>query len=113
MVLWVPLTSHCYLEDSGLLSSLSDKCCASDNSTPTKDDPCDEGCKLVEKAAGKIQNNQRLVVPALVSLSIAFSAPAEIPLLVPEVTLWPSETLHLVQFVARTALPPRAPSSLS
>ena len=114
MVLWVPLTSHCYLEDSGLFQSAWEKCCSDEDSQSAKADPCDAGCKLVEKGAGKIQDNQRLIVPIISLLAAIHVVPAPATIsLHNEVTFWPPETLHLTQFVASTALPVRAPSLLS
>ena len=111
MVLWVPLTSHCYLEDAGFFQETADKCCADESATPTKADPCDTGCKLVEKTGGKVQDDQRIVVP-IIALIPVVTAP-QLPQAAPqtdEVTMWPPETLHLPQFVVCTALPVRGPS---
>lgn len=114
MVLWVPLTSHCYLEDSGLFEAPADQCCSTDASKSSPADPCDTGCKLVEKSAGKIQDDQRLVVPVISLLVSVDFTPTDATLLpVDEVTFWPPETLRLTQFIIRTSLPVRAPSLLS
>ncbi|MDB6025403.1 MAG: hypothetical protein JWM68_1626 [Verrucomicrobiales bacterium] len=114
MVLWVPLTSHCYLEDAGVFQESADKCCADESSQSAKEDPCDTGCKLVEKAAGKVQNNQRFVIPILALISIVIVPQAtEVASQTDKVMMWPPETLHLPQFVVTTALPVRGPSLVS
>ena len=114
IALWVPITSHCYLEQAGIIPF--DECCASDAAAPTQTDPCDSGCKVVEKAGNyKTQNEQKISAPAIL---VTYCVET---LLLPKVDLpprgrivsWPPDTLSLAQFVACTALPVRAPSFVS
>jgi hypothetical protein len=115
LVLWVPVTSHCYLEMAGVIPQ--DNCCSQGESKlPAKGDPCESGCKIVEKAGYKIQDN-RSVLPVVVLLLPSFLQPAR-PAPPAEgnsarIVAWPPDTLRLPQFIARTALPVRAPSSAS
>lgn len=115
LVLWMPVTSHCYLELAGLISK--DDCCSQGESMPPgKGDPCASGCKLVEKAGYKIQNNR--TVPTVVLLPLPVFSQPPLPQPAPEgfsarLVDWPPDTLHLQQFAARTALPARAPSFAS
>src|SRR4051812_16020207 len=74
LVLWMPVTSHCYLEQAGLI--FKDDCCSQGESKfPAKGDPCASGCKQVEKAGYKIQNNRTLPAVVLLPLPV-FSQPA-------------------------------------
>ena len=111
----MPVTSHCYLELAGLIPK--DDCCAQGESMPAGNgDPCEIGCKLVEKAGYKIQDNQP-VPPAAVVLLPVFLQPAR-PQPPPEefsarMAAWPPDNLFLPQFTARTTLPVRAPAFAS
>jgi hypothetical protein len=115
LVLWMPVTSHCYLEIAGLIPN--DDCCAQGESTPPgKGDPCEGGCKLVEKAGYRIQDNQPVPPVAVLLLPVflqtpLFEAPDEG--YAPRTVLWPPDTFNLPQFIARTALPVRAPAFAS
>lgn len=115
LVLWMPVTSHCYLELAGLIPN--DDCCSQSEATPPgHGDPCESGCKLVEKAGYKIQDNQPVPPVAIVLLPL-FLQPA-LPEPPPEefsarMAAWPPDALCLPQFTARTALPVRAPSFAS
>jgi hypothetical protein len=115
LLVWLPATSHCYLEIAGFIPD--DACCAQGESNPSgKSDPCDGCCKIVEKAGYKIHENQSLLPAPILFLAEFVKSP--LPVL-PEdraaarIIAWPPDALHLPQFTARTGLPVRAPSFAS
>jgi hypothetical protein len=110
--LWLVAGNHCYLEGAGLLPA--DGCHTAANGSATSD-PCENGCKVAEKAGYKTQVEQQVVLSAeLLSFVVAPDiadrlSPTQISL----VSCWPPQALHLPQFVISTALPVRAPSFAS
>ena len=115
VALWLPITSHCYLEDAGILKNdAGSEWCADANSHPGNADPCDSGCKMVEKTGFKFQEDERQIAPTVISAVIVLlSTPSKLSPPSPEVFLWPPDSLHLVHYIAQTALSPRAPSLVS
>ena len=115
LALWLPAMNHCSLETVGLIPI--DECCASEE--PSSDSPisghsCEEGCKLIEEAGYKLQdNNIHSVIPVL-TLLFEIPLPEETAIFdAPLIDTSPSKTLYLPQFVIQTALPIRAPSVAS
>lgn len=110
LVLWVPATSHCYLELAGIVQF--DDCCAKGTNSPVNGDPCENCCKLLAKATVKIQGEQKVQFTPVLDIMLAFIS-AEPPLVrcgFGRLAAWPPDTLQLSQFVACTVFPTRAPS---
>jgi len=110
LVLWVPATSHCYLELAGIVRF--DDCCAKGTNSPGKGDPCENCCKLLSKATVKIQGEPKVqFTPVLaVMFSLIFAEPSPVQCEVEKLAAWPPDTLQLAQFVVCTVFPTRAPS---
>ena len=109
LLLWVPITAHCNLENVPGLEFLK---CAAD-SEAGKD--CDgDACAQLETATYKISDTHSdFLPPALTSLSSLLLM--EFPLAEPAAAVIeiPPELSSGWQFAYRTALPPRAPSFVS
>ena len=108
LVLWVPITSHCMLENVRGLEFL--KC-----PTDTPDGaPCQDECSQLESASYKISDTHTDFLPAVLTEILTFvilEFPAdEQPINVIET---PPEIPPSWQFIFRTALAPRAPSFVS
>ena len=106
---WVPITSHCALED---LPGLQFFQCATDTE---QDSDCEgDGCYQVESASYKVSETQTPVpVPlftVMVQISLLEMLPTQPPL---PATAAPLAIPKGWQFSFRTALPPRAPSPVS
>jgi hypothetical protein len=109
LVLWVPITAHCYLEKIPALAFLQ---CSAES------DCAGDGCQVIESGLYKISDNS-LAIPQPVTGKIVSVVPA--PLDVPLLDRSPCGLLSDAkpdlprrwQFIARTALPVRAPSLLS
>lgn len=110
---WLAASNHCYLETAGLLPV--DDCHATEQSSASQSDPCENDCKLVEKSVYKAQDNERFSICAVLLPLILQPVLESEPIRNESVaiTAWPPETLHLPQFVASTSLPVRAPSFVS
>jgi hypothetical protein len=117
VLLWVPATSCCLLDASGLFGKPD--CCAKDHSKPVpKPGGCDKACGLLASALYFSQQSQALFDASMDHVAVAFTyivAEPSLPLL-PEQS-WPAtgppELAGHWQFSYRTALPPRAPSLAS
>ena len=111
---WAPITWHCNLEVLPLLDFLA--CCAHDQVVPHQDSDCDEdGCALVESGNYKTPEEQVFVAPPQVVARLVQQVSIEQVDEISESILAtsPPEELRAWQFVLRTALPVRAPSTLS
>jgi hypothetical protein len=112
MVLWVPITAHCYLEKLPGLEFLQ---CAGDSGDTS--DCQGDGCQIVESGFYKISNHRDcvavapvlavVVLPRVLDDSFATAG----GLAVFEIA--PPELPQSWQFLSRTALPVRAPSFAS
>lgn len=110
---WLPVTSHCQME---VLPGLEFLQCGTDNSQP---DNCgDSGCCAVESSSYQTTRNDEscpLIVLNLLALVpvpvVESSLPQEVSLGV--LTSAPPEISRSWQFLSRSALPVRAPSSVS
>lgn len=113
LALWLSASNHCYLELAGILPP--DNCHTEEKSSSSSGDPCESGCKVTEKAGYKTQDHEKLVLLAvMLPLVIEFEPAAQVlPNQFSKITTWPPETLHLPQFLIRTALPVRGPSLVS
>lgn len=113
-LLWAPMASHCLLESSLSLTSLS--CCGhQDVAGPHENDCHSDACDTVESAQYKTAQ-QRLTVP-LPKLQLHFeTAPLASATFEPVVGLFPEHPSappnlsSAWRFTCRAALPPRAPS---
>jgi hypothetical protein len=108
LVLWVPITAHCMLENVPGLQFLK---CATD--TPDGA-PCQDECSQLESATYKISDTHAdFLPPALTEVFafVIFELRADEQLITLIET--PPEILCSWQFLFRTALPPRAPSFVS
>ena len=112
---WAPITWHCNLEVLPVLDFLA--CCAhEEEAVPHQDSDCDEdGCSVVESGNYKTQEEQVFVAPPQVAVWLVQQVATE-P--IDEISrsilaTSPPEELHIWQFVLRTALPVRAPSTFS
>jgi hypothetical protein len=112
MVLWVPITAHCYLEKFPGLEFLQ---CAGDNGGT--EDCKGEGCCAVESGFYKVSDARDCVPVALLLAVVALprvlddSLETAGRLAVFEIV--PPELPQSWQFLSRTALPVRAPSFAS
>lgn len=110
---WLLASNHCYLEAVGAVGP--DQCDKTEKSSSPQSDPCENGCKVVEKAGHKTQDIAQ--VPAFVAILLLDFQPeletATAPGESKAITAWPPETLSLPQFLTRTSLPVRAPSFIS
>jgi hypothetical protein len=121
-VLWLPVTSHCLLFESGTDSSFLSCCTHTDDASTEaehhQDECATDPCSIIEGAQYK-SSLQRLTVPPFVAqIVFQLPAPLDASLLLPRIVLRPSDDalsrLPVAwQFSARTALPPRAPSFVS
>jgi hypothetical protein len=108
VVLWLPATLHCSLEQAGLLGG--DEACAESCAT--------DNCDVLESGLFK-STTAVLKVPAptaltcLCCLNEITPETIVVPPLSPEGTVSPPELARTWQFTARAAPPPRAPSPAS
>lgn len=110
--LWLFSITHCHLEAAGWIAS--DDCEQTAEATPVSGDPCDTGCKVLEKAPFKADNlTVKVAFVALVLSEFEFSKPDSLQYRVIGRTETLVNVTPLPLFVARTALPARAPSFLS
>jgi hypothetical protein len=113
LVLWAPITGHCYLEKIPGLEFLH---CASD--TADNSNCAEDGCQIVESGFYKISDNTA-VVPVPVYCLIPFTAPISLVQDSPPESCgvtqfrFPPDLPQSWQFISRTALPIRAPSLVS
>lgn len=110
LVLWVPVTSHCMLEDVRGLEFL--KCAPV---TPEGDNHCDaDACSQLESPSYRISQADVDVAPPIFAV-VSVILTAERPVDEGAIALIknPPEFLSTWQFSFRTALPPRAPSFVS
>lgn len=111
---WAPITWHCNLEVLPVLDFLA--CCAHDEVAPHQDSDCDEdGCAVVESGNYKTQEQQVFVAPPQIVAWLFEQVSTEPTDEISQSILAtsPPEELHIWHFVLRTALPVRAPSSVS
>jgi len=110
LVLWAPITTHCYLEKVPGLEFL--KC---DGDTPQKD--CSEdSCSVIEKASYKIANPHTEVPAPPVSLGFDMAFVDRVPVQPSQALIpipGPEDIPQGWQFSFRTALLPRAPTFAS
>jgi hypothetical protein len=111
--LWLPASAHCELETIPGFEFL--RCSIDASILQGSDDCAGKGCCAVEKSqylAGEFQVT--LPAPDLLPMlpasiaNVADTLPAEVSIGI--FTAAPPQSLHTWQFVARTALAPRAPS---
>lgn len=116
LALWLPATMHCQLEMLTGLKALA--CCLHEDAAPHQDNDCEQdSCAVVEAGLyPAIISVTKAPIPclALVFLlpdleSFAVSAPNSVDLIGPA----PLGLSQQWQFAWRTALPPRAPSTIS
>ena len=112
---WAPITWHCNLEVLPVLDFLA--CCAHEKeAAPHQDNDCEsDSCAVVESGNYKTQEEQVFVAPPQVAAWLVQQAsPEPIDEISQSVVATSSpEELHIWQFVLRTALPVRAPSTVS
>jgi hypothetical protein len=109
MLLWVPITAHCTLEDVPGLAFLK---CATD--TEQERDCEGDSCTQLESATYKISDTHAdFLPPALTEIfafiMVGFRADEQLITVIET----PPEIPCSWQFLFRTALPPRAPSFVS
>ena len=112
LVLWVPISAHCYLEEVPGLEFLK---CASDTAERSN---CDgDGCCLVESGFYKISDASGCVAVApVLAVNVLVPRVDEAPVAGRGSAVFESvspELLQSWQFNLRTALPARAPSLAS
>ena len=113
-VLWVPIASHCLLEDAGLIHH-SD-CCNSDGDN---DHDAADGICQVEKAGFQLPKFQRVLAEALpyfLTPQLTLDSLLRVEAIPPDILSRagpPAALRGTWQFSFRTALPPRAPSFVS
>lgn len=119
LALWLPATQHCGLEATGWLGNEAechtDGGCQADHAKA----PCDaDNCQSVEDGAYKSPASPRLVLgPSVLSclccLRVISPETIVVPLVSPARTNPPPELTPSWQFIARAALPARAPTAVS
>jgi hypothetical protein len=118
-LVWLPATLHCGLEAAGLLEH-ADACCHGEHADAAKPTHCGvAGCGVVE--SGDYQPSYSLLKVSAPVAVICFSSlieltaclPGEPAIVAPEKAESPLEIRRTWQFLARAALSPRAPSSVS
>ncbi|MGV3772126.1 MAG: hypothetical protein ACO1QB_04435 [Verrucomicrobiales bacterium] len=105
---WMFSIAHCHLEAAGLIALDN---CNTENAIPINADPCDNGCKVMEKAPVKAESSKIKVSHVFLALA-ARLLPID-PVASDQVSSTissPSRVLPLSLFVARTSCPARAPS---
>jgi hypothetical protein len=121
LALWLPATLHCALEAAGFDELFH--CAADHHSSCEHEAPADatrDACDIIEGSAFKPAANSALLPPPVLSAHfLIFTVPPVALDLTPppsgldERILAPPEVARTWHFVARAALPARAPSSLS
>jgi len=116
VALWLPATLHCAVDQAELFES-EPACCDEAQENEPENEACTEQCSVVAPGINKGSAENALVaVPLLVGL-VAWLTPVELePPTLPGLDKplnAPPELARTWQFVARAALPPRAPSLLS
>lgn len=113
---WLPATLHCAIDQAGLFEA-SPTCCDHDSDRMPEDRACGERCVVLEGGVKVSTDHASVPAPNLLAVVDwlaaselqAREAPAQ-PAGTPES---PPELARTWQFVARAALPPRAPSRVS
>ena len=115
VLVWVPVTFHCTLENLPGLDFLN--CCQDEKGCHGEEDCQADACVVVESGAYKIEDNQLTVTaPSLFANALLAIAGTETLVSTPE----PQVSTELLgefssswHFVLRAASPPRAPSRCS
>jgi hypothetical protein len=112
-LLWLPMVSHCRLESIPSLAFL--QCVADADSAETSH--CDDsGCCSLEDSSYKAGYNRLTLpefVPAVIIAAFVMPTPPAEQMKMGRLIHPPPDQHIAWQFFARTALPPRAPSSIS
>lgn len=114
---WLPAALHCAVDQAGLFDS-APACCDHEEDRAPDDRACSERCAVFDRGINKTSTeNPTLSAPVLLVL-VDRLVPIEVKLAVTPAGLAkaadsPPELARTWQFVARAALPPRAPSKLS
>lgn len=121
-IIWLPVTSHCLLFESGENPGLL-PCCNHAQNLATEDNHHEnecatDSCSIIEGAQYK-SSLQRQTVPPFVA-QIIFELSPPLPLIPPQTLIGSTEIVSRLEslpgswrFSTRTALPPRAPSFTS
>jgi hypothetical protein len=109
LTLWLPATSHCLMERSGIIQ-FSD--CCGESSGSCSGNSCAIGCGVIEAAGVKNPSpNENPAHPSLVILQLApIEAPAISMLPTLDCSGHPSPNLSLAEFLAARTVRVRAPS---
>lgn len=115
-LLWVPITAHCQLESVAGLEFL--RCDSDSDHTSDNKEACGDGCCQVESGHYQVSRNQNIApAVALLLATLDILADFQLPkLAAPSQGLQPASPPELSvtwQFIARAALPVRAPSVAS
>jgi hypothetical protein len=115
-LLWAPVTSHCLLEDAGLIHH--DACCeAHEAEAGHGHDAADGACRVETSSYQLPKPHETLAAPTLPDLLVGcFAVPCGLPasaLTPPELADSPPRLIAVTwQFSSRAAPSPRAPSYL-
>ncbi len=114
---WLPATLHCAMDQASLFDS-APACCDHEEAQSSDDRSCSEHCDVFDRAFNKVSGeNLSPAAPVLLALADWLTPidlkPAEMPVGLCRAATAPPELARTWQFVARAALPPRAPSRLS
>jgi hypothetical protein len=116
-LLWVPVTSHCLMEDAGLIHH--DACCETHEAEASHGHDAADGTCRVESSGYQLPKpHETLAVPTLPDLLVGcFAMACDLPvsaLTPPEPADSPPRLIAVTwQFSSRAAPSPRAPSRLS
>ena len=115
VAVWLPATLHCAMDRAGLFEAALACCEHEKPARSTNAGQCDERCadfeRSINKASAEMPAMGAPVLFALVDwVVVVVEVPAIPGAILPEVTDSPPELARTWHFVARAALPARAPS---
>jgi len=116
LALWVPVTSHCLLEEAGFIEP--DECCEPFGASSSDTHDCGGHCQTVESIGFNLPRPQTAPTPPTAVLA-ALAVPGlflnlqPAPAAEPAPNPSPPELLHAWQFLTRAVPPVRAPSRIA
>lgn len=109
LAVWLPATVHCELEAAEIVPM--DECCETEGQGAHR---CESGCNVIEDGGIKTECQNTLAIPPQICITLP-DLSDRMPDIMEQKRPHPEsfKIHHLPQFVIRTALPIRGPSSAS
>lgn len=111
--IWLPATLHCALDRAGMLPS-APVCCADEARPVAAADQCGTRCEMLDNGTYQAASDaHKIAAPTLLPSVLCLAEPTLTPDIVTPISPPKADTsaelIRTWHFVARAALPPRAP----